>query len=171
MKIYEQRRFPPRPEAGATGTQTKDSQGTVCLVAQVCLTLCNTMDCSPPGSSVHGILQAKTLEWVAMPSPRRSSHPGIKPRSLALQAGSLPSEPAGKPKNTGVDSLSLLQGNFPTPESNQGLLHCRQILDQLNYSLLFLSSRSEYMLQSRDYCVLFSQMRVIIEVILFPLYY
>ena len=37
---------------------------------QLCLTLCDLMDCSPPGSSVHGILQAGTLEWVAMPSSR-----------------------------------------------------------------------------------------------------
>ena len=40
-----------------------------------CLMLCNAMDCSPPGSSVHGILQAKILEWVAMPSSRGSSQP------------------------------------------------------------------------------------------------
>ena len=37
--------------------------------------LCNPMDCSPPGSSVHGILQARILEWVAMPSSRGSSQP------------------------------------------------------------------------------------------------
>ena len=40
-----------------------------------CLTLCDSMDCSPPGSSVHGILQAKILEWAAMPSSRGSSWP------------------------------------------------------------------------------------------------
>ena len=39
----------------------------MCLVAQLCLTLCDPMDCGPPGSSVHGILQARTLEWVAIP--------------------------------------------------------------------------------------------------------
>ena len=49
---------------------------------QSCETLCNTMDCSPPGSSVQGILQARMLEWVAMPSSRGSSDPGIEPRSL-----------------------------------------------------------------------------------------
>ena len=43
------------------------------LVAQLCLTLCDHMDCSPLGSSVHGILQARTLEWVAIPSSRGSS--------------------------------------------------------------------------------------------------
>ena len=47
----------------------------VCWVAQLCLTLCDPMDCSPPGSSVHGIVQAKILEWVAIPSSRGSSQP------------------------------------------------------------------------------------------------
>ena len=47
----------------------------LCLVAQLSLTLCNTMHCSPPGSSVRGILQASILEWVAMPSSRASSQP------------------------------------------------------------------------------------------------
>ena len=58
---------------------------------------------------------------------------GIKPRSLVLQADSLPAEPPGKPKNTGVGSLSLLQWIFATQESNSGLLHCRWILYQLSY--------------------------------------
>ena len=43
------------------------------LVAQPCLTICNSMNCSPPGSSVHGVLQARMLEWVAMPFSRGSS--------------------------------------------------------------------------------------------------
>ena len=60
---------------------------------QSCQTLCDPMDCSLPGSSVRGILQAKILEWVAMPSSRGSS----QPRFLALQEDSLPSEPPGKP--------------------------------------------------------------------------
>ena len=45
----------------------------MCLVAQLCPTLCDPMDCSPPASSVHGILQARILEWVAMPSSKVSS--------------------------------------------------------------------------------------------------
>ena len=45
------------------------------LVTQSCLTLCNTMDCSPPGSSVHEILQERILEWVATPFSRGSSWP------------------------------------------------------------------------------------------------
>ena len=47
----------------------------LCLVNQSCLTLCHPIDCSPPGSSVHGILQARILEWVAMPSSGGSSQP------------------------------------------------------------------------------------------------
>ena len=57
---------------------------------QSCLTLCNSMNCSPPGSSVHGILQARILELVAMPSSRDLPNPGIKPlslKSLALSGG------------------------------------------------------------------------------------
>ena len=50
------------------------------------LTLCNPMDYSPPGSSVHGILQARILEWVAMPSSWGSSHPGIESTCLTSPA-------------------------------------------------------------------------------------
>ena len=52
-------------------------------VLQSCLTVCDPMDCSPPDSPVHGILQAKTLDCVAIPSFRGSSDPGIKPMSPA----------------------------------------------------------------------------------------
>ena len=47
----------------------------LCLVAQSCLTLCDPMDCSPPGSSVHGIIQARILEWVAVSSSRGPPQP------------------------------------------------------------------------------------------------
>ena len=67
------------------------------LVAQLCLTLCYLMDCSLPGSSVHGILQARLLKWVAIYSPGDLPDSGIEPRFPALQADSLPSEPPGKP--------------------------------------------------------------------------
>ena len=58
--------------------------------------------------------------------------PGVKPRSPVLQADSLPAEPQGKSKNTGVGTLSLLQRSLVTQEPKQGLLHCRQILYQLS---------------------------------------
>ena len=79
------------------------------------------------------ILQAKY--WSVLPCPPPGNLPNrvMELRSLALQADSLPSEPPGKPKNTGLGSLSLFQGIFLTQESNRGLLHCRQILYQLSY--------------------------------------
>ena len=67
------------------------------LVAQLCPTLCDPIDYIPPGSSVHGILQARILEWVPFPSLRDLPDPGIKPGSPTLQADSLPSEPPRKP--------------------------------------------------------------------------
>ena len=61
------------------------------LVARSCPTLCD----SPPGSPVHGILQARILEWAAIPFPRDLPDPGIEPGSPALQADSLLTEPPG----------------------------------------------------------------------------
>ena len=63
---------------------------------QSCLTLCDPMDGSPPGSFVYGILQARILK-LPFPSPEDLPNPGIRPGSPALQAGSLPPEPPGKP--------------------------------------------------------------------------
>ena len=107
---------------------------------------------SPPAFShfhtVHGVLKARMLKWFTVPflweywngllcpSPGDLLNPGIKPKSLALQADSLLSETPGKPTNTGVGGLSLLQGLFLTQESNQGLLSCRRILYQLSYQLV-----------------------------------
>ena len=63
----------------------------MCLVAQSCPTLCDPMDSSPPGSSVYGIIQARILEWVAMPSSRESSQPRNRTqvRSPTFQVDSL----------------------------------------------------------------------------------
>ena len=94
-------------------------------VTQLCPTLCDLIDYTVT------ILQARILEWVALPSPGDFPNPGIELRSPTLQADSLPAEPQGKPKNTGVGRLSLLQEIFPTKESHWGLLHCRCILYQL----------------------------------------
>ena len=73
--------------------EVQRSGGRLCCVAvscaQACLTLCNPLDCSPSGSSVHGIFQAKILEWVAIPSLGDLPNPGIELASLALQAYSL----------------------------------------------------------------------------------
>ena len=66
-------------------------------VAKLCPTLCNPTDCSPPGSSIHRISQARILEWIAFPSPGELPRPGIKPVSHAWQADSLPLSHQGSP--------------------------------------------------------------------------
>ena len=68
-----------------------------CLLTQSCLILCDPMDCSPPGSSVHGILQARILEWVAISSSRGSSYQGMEPACATLTGGFFTAEPPGKP--------------------------------------------------------------------------
>ena len=75
------------------------------LHAQSCLTLCNSMDCSPPGSSVHRIFQARIQEWEPFPSPEDLPNSGIEPESPALQADSLPAEVPRKPNG----SIILIQ--------------------------------------------------------------
>ena len=136
-------------------------------VVQSCPTLCNPRDRSPPGSSVHGILQARMPEWVAVPPPGRLPDPGMKPAPLkspalagrffitsatkymyvcissvqfscslvsdSLQPKGLysPRNPPGQ--NTGVGSLSLLQGITPTQRLIPGLPHYRRILYQLSH--------------------------------------
>ena len=120
-------------------------------VAQSCPTLSNPLDCSLPGSSIHGIFQARVLERGA-----------IAFSVLHCQVGSLPAEPMGKGKgkslsgvrlfvtpwtvayqaplswdfpgkSTGVGCHCLLQGIFLTQGLNPGLLHCRQMLYRLSH--------------------------------------
>ena len=74
----------------------------VALVNQSCPTLCDPMDSSPPDSSVHGILQARILEWVAIPFSGDLPDSGIEPRSPARQADFLPSEPPDNKLQTRV---------------------------------------------------------------------
>ena len=101
----------------------------LCLVTQSCPTLCKPVDCTPPGSSVLGgssgkntVVGCHALLQGIFPTQR------IEPRSPSFQANSLPSEPPGKPKNSGVGSISLPQENLPTQKLNRGLLNCRWIL-------------------------------------------
>ena len=79
-------------------------------VTQSYSTLCDPMD-----YTVHEILQARILEWLAFPFSRDLANTGIKPRSPELQADSLPSWSPGKPKNTGVYSLFFSTGDLPNP--------------------------------------------------------
>ena len=101
----------------------------------------NVLNCSVVSDSLqpHGLKPTRLLcpwgfsrpeYWSRLPClpPGDLPNPVIKPRSPALETDSLPSEPPGKPKNTGVGSLSLLQGIFLTQELNWCLLHYRWIL-------------------------------------------
>ena len=97
-------------------------------VSQLCPTLCDRVDCT-----VHGILQARLLEWVVFPFSRGSSQLRNRTQISRIAGGFFTPEPPGKPKNTGMGSLSLLQGIFLIQELNQGLLHWRQILYWLSY--------------------------------------
>ena len=93
-------------------------------VAQSCKTLCDPMDHSLPGSSVHGVLQTRILEWVAFPTPGDLPKPGIEPRSPALPADSFLSEPPGKPPSDMAYSL------IPLPLSLVSCSVIRLPLDQ-----------------------------------------
>ena len=85
------------------------------------------MDCSPPGSSVHGISQERILEWVVLPSPRDLPDPGIKTGSPAMQAKSLMSEP--------WEALTLGDG----PKKNIAMTMSKGVLPMLA-SMSFISS-------------------------------
>ena len=86
----------------------------VILDAQLCQTLCNTMDCSPPGSSANGISQARRLEWVAIPFSMGTSRPRDQTHiSYVSCIGSKLLCPWNFPgKNTGVGFHFLFQGSF-----------------------------------------------------------
>ena len=98
-------------------------KSTCCVILlQACLTLCNTMDCSLPGSSVHGILQARILEWVTTTSTR-----GSKLCLLCLlhwQVGSLPLVPPGKPSRQTLNTVECMHAereSDPRSQENQSL--------------------------------------------------
>ena len=113
------------------------------LYAISCALLSRSVVSSP--LQPHGLQPARLLcpwgfsrqeYWSGLPCPPPGdlSNPGTEPRSPTLQVDSLLSEPLGKSKNTGVGSLSLLQGIFLTQELNRDLLYCRQILYQLPWN-------------------------------------
>ena len=107
------------------GISSKTRCAVLCLVAQSCPTLCNSMDCSPPGSSVHGDFPGKDnwSGWLC-PPPGDLPDSGIKPRSPALQVDSLPSEPPGTPPLAPEKPMewvaSPYPGDLPNPEIEPG---------------------------------------------------
>ena len=88
----------------------------VVLVTQLCPTLCDTTDCSPPGSSIHGFLQARTLEWAAISSSRGSSRPRDGSHVSCLAGRFFTTEPPGKPQF--YKQKHILMANRITPERN-----------------------------------------------------
>ena len=109
-------------------------QDVLCSVAQSCLTFCDIMDCSTPGSFVHGDSPGKnTGEGCQCPLPGDLPNQGSNPVLLNCRQILYRLSYQGKPKNTIVGSLSLLQRTFPTQELDWGLLHCRWILYQLSH--------------------------------------
>ena len=97
-------------------------------VTQSCPTLCDPWTVAHQAPLSTGFARQEYWSGLPFPSPGDLPDSGIEPRSPTLQVDSLPAKPQGKPKNTGVGSLSLFQGIFQAQESNWGLLHCRQIL-------------------------------------------
>ena len=132
-------------------SNTLQPRGRHKVPTQLCLTLCNPVDCSPPGSSVHGISQARMLEWVAIPPPGDLPNPGIntgiKSESLTFptlanrffttsatwEAQGLHSPRNSPGQNTGVGSRSPLQRIFPTQRWNPSVPHCGRSLYQLSH--------------------------------------
>ena len=92
----------------------------LCLVTQLCPTLCDPMDCSPPGSSVNGVSRQEHYNGLPCLPPGDLPNPGIKLRPPALEMDSISPELPGKSKDTGLGSLSLLQGNLPDLEIKPG---------------------------------------------------
>ena len=126
-------------------------------VAQSCPTLRDPVDRSLPGSSVHGISQARVLEWVAIAFSQSKGVAQLCPTLGApwtiQDSWTIQNSPG---QNTGVGSLSLLQGIFPTQELNQGLLHCRRILYQRSYQGSLPSNSCVIWCKLLIYCNLFT---------------
>ena len=99
-----------------------------CLVAQSCLNLCDPMDCSPPASSVHGILQSRIPEWVAFLSPGDLPNPGIEHASPSLVGRFFTTEPPGKLYFNLLSQLHLL---------TSPIFFCHQIKTICKISLSF----------------------------------
>ena len=116
----------------------------LCSVAQSYLTLCNPTDCSPPSSSVHGISQARILEWVAISLSRGSSWP--RDRTCAscisvLQADSLPFEPSENPSHQSL----VAERNKYLQRETLGSVSGERVAWVLVYSIDVTTSHSGYL--------------------------
>ena len=111
-----------------------ECKGCCCSACKSCPTLCYSLDCSTPGSSVlHYLLESAQIHvhWI----DRKWKEGGVKVKWKSLSSDRLSATPGQNSpgQNTRMGSLSLLQGIFPTQGWNPGLLHCRQIVYQLSH--------------------------------------
>ena len=104
------------------------------------------VDCSPPGSSVHGILQARILEWVAISFSRGSSWPRDWTRSPALQADTLTSEPPGSPKCNTSQSQFLRREDYNVP--NHSILYIYALWEKTGWTFITSSVQFSHSVRS-----------------------
>ena len=115
----------PQLKIPRAATKTWCSCINICMRAQLCLTLCDPMNCNLPCSSVRGILQPRILEWVAMPSSRGSPDPGIEPASLmspALAGRFFTTLPPGKPRVYICIHLNVTESLCYSPETQRSTI-------------------------------------------------
>ena len=103
-------------------------------VSQSCPTLCDPMDCSPPGSSVHGIFQARVLEWVAISFSRRSSRPRNRTQVSQTVSDALLSEPPRKSWCLIMVSLNLVMSLSLVAAAAKSLHSCPTSSDPIDCS-------------------------------------
>ena len=103
-------------------------------VTQSCPTLCDPMDCSPPGSSVHGIFQARVLEWVAISFSRRSSRPRNRTQVSQTVSNASLSEPPRKSWCLIMVSLNLVMSLSLVTAAAKSLHSCPTPSDPMDYS-------------------------------------
>ena len=106
---HKQKQNKPKKE---TNTHCKSTAVVDALVVKSCPTLCNPTDCSPPGSSIHGISQVRILEWIAISFSRGLLDQGIETMSPTFQADSLIFEPPGKPVIEGMWAFLQIKDPF-----------------------------------------------------------
>ena len=107
----------------------------VCLVAQSCPTLSNPIDCNPPGSSVHGIFQARILDWVAISFSRGPSWPRNQTHVSCTAGRFFTTEPPGKTR------WRVKTGNFQLNYSDANLPNTTVQLSQLPFKITFALTR------------------------------
>ena len=113
-------------------------------VTQSCPTLCDPMDCSPPGSSVHGTLQVRILEWAAISYTRIFLTQGCKLVSPALAGRRFITVPPGKPGNPAWNiHTHPSDGALPYPKAFVFFFNNKQILQKISSSLPLLSPASD----------------------------